>query len=346
MMQPHAKMEPLTFLLGCERSGSTWLANIFDAHEDVELMMEPFAPHARLFPDFPPRHVRVAQSDPAIAELVRHGLESTLAKKYSLSYRPGRAVRLRTLDAALVHGIGRVRRRLGDTTPLWALRWELLNLNHAEIPPALHIRKHWPPAHFVVKELRVNLKVPVLRDAFPAARFVVIVRHPAAQLTSIRKWFEQGRLGELKASLAEFAHQVRTSAELEHYRPWLGTGERDDALVLWWFVNYETLLADLERSNARALVIRHENISAHPESSARALFEFLDLPISPSVEAFVQASSGADPRTSSPVDTFRRSGEHSRDSIRGADRTLGEKLLRVAQGLPCREELRGYFVAD
>ena len=38
-------MRPV-FILGCERSGSTWLGNIFDAHADVEFWMEPFADYA------------------------------------------------------------------------------------------------------------------------------------------------------------------------------------------------------------------------------------------------------------------------------------------------------------
>lgn len=44
-------------ILGCERSGSTWLANIFDSHPRVNLFMEPFAQYAGLFPGFPDRNV-------------------------------------------------------------------------------------------------------------------------------------------------------------------------------------------------------------------------------------------------------------------------------------------------
>ena len=58
---------------------------------------------------------------------------------------------------------------------------------------------------------------------------------------------------------------------------------------------------------------------------------------------YVLTSSDAEPRSSSPVDTFRKSAEHSRETIRAADRALVDRLRRVAHELPCSNELRGYF---
>ena len=343
MLRKPASIEPLSFLLGCERSGSTWLANILDAHAGVELLMEPFAPYASLFPGFPHRHVHVTERSPVLEQQVREGLRAALPIKYSLLYQPGRPVRLRSIDTTVTNAIDRMHRRLRGTSPMTALRWKLLNLNHSEIPAQLRVRKEWPPAHVVVKELRLNLKVPVLRGAFPDAKYIVIVRNPAAQLTSVRRWLEQGRLHELASALTTLADDVRQSPGLERYRAWLGDGGRDDMLVLWWFLNYETALTDLRRTNARVLLIRHEDIAAEPGPGADAVLSFLGLPPSDSVARYVHTSSDAEPRSSSPVDTFRRSAEHSRATIRDADRALVDRLRRVANELPCSEELRGYF---
>lgn len=343
MTFPATPTEPVAFLLGCERSGSTWLANILDAHEGVELLMEPFAPYASIFPGFPHRHEHVASSTPALAQSVRQGLRATLPMKYPLLYRPGRPVGWRSVDGALIRGGHRAFQRLRLKAPLALPRWELLNLNQSEIPADLRARKQWPPQRFVVKELRLNLKVPVLADAFPDARYVVIVRHPAAQLTSTRKWLEQGRLQELAGALKTLASEVKQSPGLERYRAWLGNGDRDDLLVVWWFLNYETVLADLRRVNARSLLVRHEELAAAPADGSQALLAFLGLSASGSVERYVERTSTAEQRTSSPLDTFRKSAEHSRDTIRGADRGLVERLRRVANELPCCDELRGYF---
>lgn len=335
--------EPIAFLLGCERSGSTWLANILDAHAGVELLMEPFAPYASIFPGFPHRHVHVANSSAELEESVRRGLRSALRMKYPLLYRPGRSPGLRTIDAGLVNSTHRVLQRLLGKAPLACQRWELLNLNHSEIPADLRVRKECPPSGFVVKELRLNLKVPVMRGAFPDARYVVIVRNPAAQLTSIRRWLEQGRLRELASSLKTLTDDVKQTPELRPYRAWLGAGDPDDVLVMWWFLNYETAISDLRRSQAPWVLIRHEDLAAEPAARTDALLSFLGLPASQSVAKYLERSTDADPRTSSPVDTFRKSAEHSRETIRAADRSLSDKLRRVAQELPCCEELRGYF---
>lgn len=344
MTFPGTTTEPVAFLLGCERSGSTWLANIIDAHEGVELLMEPFAPYASIFPGFPHRHAHVENSTPALEQSVREGLRTTLSMKYPLFYRPGRAVGLRTIDGSLFRTGRRAFQRLRLNVPPALSRWELLNLNQSEIPADLRARKHWPPERFVVKELRLNLKVPVLAGAFPGARYVVIVRHPAAQITSTRKWLDQGRLQELAGALKTLAAEIKQSPDLERYRPWLESGDRDDLLVVWWFLNYETVLADLRRVNAAALLVRHEELAAAPAAGTRAILDFLGLGASRSVTTYVERTSNAEQRSDSPLDTFRKSAEHSRETIRAADRTLVDRLRRVANELPVCDELRGYFV--
>ncbi len=344
MTFPGTTTEPVAFLLGCERSGSTWLANIIDAHEDVELLMEPFAPYAGIFPGFPHRHAHVVNSTPALEQSVCQGLCTTLPMKYPLFYRPGRPIGLRTIDGALIRTGRRAFQRLRLAAPPGLARWELLHLNQSEIPADLHARKHWPPARFVVKELRLNLKVPVLAGAFPDARYVVIVRHPAAQLTSTRKWLEQGRLQELAGALKTLAAEIKQSPELERYRPWIGSGDRDDLLVVWWFLNYETVLADLRRLNAAALLVRHEELADAPADGAKTILDFLGLSASRSVATYVERTSNAEQRSASPLDTFRKSAEHSRDTIRAADGALVDRLRRVANELPCSDELRGYFL--
>ena len=47
--------ESLIFILGIQRSCTTWLANIFISSPDVLLFMEPFSPPYGIFPD-PPHH--------------------------------------------------------------------------------------------------------------------------------------------------------------------------------------------------------------------------------------------------------------------------------------------------
>jgi len=335
--------EPLAFLLGCERSGSTWLANILDAHREVELIMEPFAPYASMFPGFPSRNLYVRNSSPALEETVRQGLGNVLSKKYPLLYRPGRSLRWKAVDARLMETRRRVRQRLQGAPPIEWAQWDLLNLNNSEIPVSLQVRKQSPPGLFVVKELRLNLKIPVLVKAVPNARFLVIVRNPSAQLTSIRRWLDQGRLQELATALKTLAADVDQNRDLQRYRPWTGGGDLNDLLVVWWFMNYEVLLADLRNSGARTMLIRHEDLAVEPNPRSAEILAFLGLSMSPSVEGFLRSSTAHRPRSNSPVDTFRQSAEHSAATIRGADPVIVARLRRVAEGLPCSDDLRVYF---
>lgn len=338
-----ATTEPIAFLLGCERSGSTWLANILDAHEGVELVMEPFAPYAKLFPGFPGRHERVTTSTPALEITVRDGLRACIPAKYPLFYRPGCDTRWKSADAALIRFAHRAGHALTRKSPMACRRWELLNLNQSEIPSDLQVRKIWPPVQFVVKELRLNLNVALMKGAFPAARYVVIVRNPAAQLTSIRRWLDQGRLRELAGALKTLPADMASSADLAPFRAWVNSGNPEDQLIGWWFLNYQMLLTDLRRLGLPFLFMRHEDLAAEPVVHTDALLSFLGLASSPSVANYVTRSSASEQKSQSPVDTFRKSADHSRATIRGADRSIVEKLQRAARELPCAEELRVYF---
>jgi hypothetical protein len=92
-------------------------------------------------------------------------------------------------------------------------------------------------------------------------------------------------------------------------------------------------------------LIRHEELSTEPQAWSEKAFAFLGLSTSPSVEKFLRTSTAERPRSTSPVDTFRESAQHSHSTIRDADRGVAARLQRVAEGLPCAPTLRGYFFA-
>jgi hypothetical protein len=70
-------------ILGCERSGSTWLSNILDSHPHVEFIMEPFVPRASLFPGFPGRNTYLANASDEIVRLIKNGYENIHDRKFS-----------------------------------------------------------------------------------------------------------------------------------------------------------------------------------------------------------------------------------------------------------------------
>lgn len=336
-------LKPLTFLLGCERSGSTWLGNILDSHEEVEFLMEPFAPYANIFPGFPHRNLYIREPSADIEEILRQGMASLHPKKYPLMYRPGRSLQWQTADRYAMQTVRWAYTHLRGTEMLKYQQWALLNLNNSKVPLSMQIQKAWPPKNFVIKELRLNLQMRMLVKAIPYARFIVIIRNPSAQLTSVRRLLEQGSLQELGVTLKTLRSYVLNNEHLRRYRKWAQDGDLDDLLVLWWVLNYEMLISDLKECGVPLLLIRHEELSADPAKWSEKIFSFLGLSMGQSVEKFLHISTEMPQQSNSPVDTFRKSADHSNTTISNASPVLADKLQRLAEGLPCIEDLSMYF---
>ncbi len=321
------------FLLGCERSGSTWLANIFDSHPDVELWMEPFADYAGLFPGVPDRNGWLGEATPALEAALHEGYARLPGLKYPLLHRPGGALQLRRIEQALLCSARRWLRR-GLRMNLAALeRYELLQLNALETPVAQLTRKQAAPGCRVTKELRLNFKVGLLRGCFPEARFVVAMRHPGAQVASILSWMERGRLGELTRALTPFEARVREQKRLAPFAKALAglpsAGTREGRLAAWWAINYSVLLGDLEAGGVEHRVVHHEKLSEATATEVSGLLAFAGLAPNAAVDRYLAWSSGSAPRSDSPTETVRRSAQHAQDAIRNVGEPVRSAIAAV-----------------
>jgi hypothetical protein len=321
------------FLLGCERSGSTWLANIFDAHPDVELWMEPFADYAELFPGVPDRSTWVGEPGPELERALQDGYARLPRLKYPLLHRPGASPRLLRAEQALLRSARRWLRRGLRSTPRALERYELLQLNAVETPVDHLTRKHSRPTCHVTKELRLNLKTGLLHGCFPDARFIVAVREPGAQVTSILGWLDRGRLGELARALEPFEAKLCDQDRLAPFARALAdrpaTDSREHRLAVWWAVNYAVLLSDLESGDVQHRVVNHRRLSEAPAEQAAALLDFAGLEPDASVEGYIAWSSANSPRSGSPTETARRSAEHAHETLRDVAEPVREAVTAV-----------------
>jgi hypothetical protein len=317
-------------VLGTERSGSTWLANILDAHPEVELLMEPFAAAARLFPGLPEREVPVGADAPELAHLLRDRLAALSAHKHPLLYRRGRPTWLRPVDAHIASATRRTAAALGRRTPLWVRRYELLSLNAAALPARRLPTKRARATLRVLKELRLGFKVGLVAAALPDARVVAILRGPVAQVASIERLLDRDRLGELRERLPRILSVVASHPRFARYAPLASradaAADRASALALWWLVCNQTLLEDLRASGLAHAVVRHEELCAAPEPAVAALLRFCALAPDPGVSRFVRWSSSADGTTGSPVDTQRRSAVHAQRALEQAPPELRHRV--------------------
>jgi hypothetical protein len=323
------------FILGCERSGSTWLANIFDAHPDVELFIEPFVSRTGLFAAVPGRNTYLSDAGPALAEAVGAGFVKLPASKYGLFYHPGAPVPLARLDRAVVRAYESLVRLAGGELSRRLGRYAALNLHVLGAPFKSPARSRTAPHYTIVKELRLNFKVGLLAQVFPQARYVVTLRHPGAQIASVLQQFAKGRLGELRESLVALPDCLRSCDRLARYLPANQTIDLtrsvEDTLALWWVANYDVLIGDLRDRGLEHRVVLHEDVSRDPERVVADLFAFCGLEMEPRVTDYLRQSSTREPTMDPALDTHRVSRVYADEAVRRVEPRLRRTIARIAQ---------------
>ncbi len=321
------------FILGSERSGSTWLGNIFSAHPQVGFYMEPFSRYTGLFPELSGRNGCVAAPQPEQVRVVKRDVARLKRAKYPLLYRPGRPPVLLSVDRAVARLCNSLSRFTGSTVSRRSACFSVLNYNAAHLPPAQVAAAERHTQVAVIKELRANFKGWLLASAFPEARFVVVIRHPGAQITSIIKHFQRGRLGELRQDLNGFRDAVETQQRLAMYRPLLEdvdpSAPAEALLPIWWLVNYDVLLTDLAAAGARTVTITHESLSRAPLAESAKLFGFCEMEMAPEVTRYIHTSSTRDGDPAVTMDTHRQSDRYYLQAIDNVPEVLSERIDTV-----------------
>ncbi len=318
-------MRPI-FILGGERSGSTWLANIFDAHPDVELIMEPFADYANLIPQPWSRYEYVSSIPSGWGTALDHAYQELPEKKYPLLYRPGRPPVMMAVDRCIIRSYQAVRRLFRMAPSRLALWYDLLNLNRRELPVSRLTTKNPRPSVSVTKELRLNFKVPLLASAFPDGFYLVAIREPGAQIDSIEKLSRRGNLEELSSSLGYFKEALQQQERFRKYLALMDEVTETELLPLWWLVNYQTLLEDLKDYGMEHEVIRHEAIAADPAGLIAGILPRCGLSNDDAVFRYVEWSSRNQRIAPRPTDTTRDSREFYKRGISGVRPQLRERI--------------------
>lgn len=337
MQLPNDSNSSIVFLLGTQRSGTTWLANIFDASPHTLLFMEPFAPAYSLFPQFPEPSLFMKQSSPALDKFLRQEALDRLLKYKSLffpcSVTASTWFRVDMFLSRLISKFGIfVPQFLFDRTR----KFNLLNLNRTDRNyPVFH--KEALPSTWVIKELRLAGKIPVLRSAYPQARFVVIIRHPAATVHSIMSWFQRHRLGELRQVLDTYLERIEVQIVAEPYRLLIErcrAGDLVHKVALYWRISYETLHNAL-KDDPLAPFIVYEKLAARPLETAEMLFSQLDIPWSNSVADYINHSTNTSLEKVTAITTVRDSTRAYRDwcdkispeTLRAVEEITGDSYL-------------------
>jgi hypothetical protein len=252
-------------IVGAPRSGTTWLAKIFDSHPDVIYRHEP--------DEVVPAGDSIEAS---MALWVRQHDPRTVGKRPFFP-KSWQTTPERLLRTALAYA-GAAASRGG--------------LSGWPIPDLGDVRR----ARVVIKSVRLSAGIGAFSRAYPSGRGLLILRHPCGQVASVMRGTSDGRfdLAEAgtdmpfdEASAIGFAGCHGVDEVAFQHLP-------DAAKYAWsWRAFNETAHGSIAgRDNA--LVVVYEDLCADPTVRARAILEFTGLPWHRQTEAFLARSTSYD----------------------------------------------------
>ena len=275
----------MILIIGAPRSGTSWLAKIFDSHPDVLYRHEPdtiircndfpafcdsddFDRYSVIAQDYLHAIMRIRTSKvvgsiPVFSKSYQKSIARTIRGGFALSAKIGEQLIF----------IGKYFRRI--TIP------DLIN------PKA-------SPPQLVMKSIAALGRAGLYLHATPGIKAILIIRHPCGHIASVLKGLDMGKFDSSVPITEDFGvySDLSKTREAQKYDITL---ERIKAMtpierLAWrWAISNEKAMNDLEKSD-NTLTIRYEDLCEDPEKHARALFEFSGLNWNSQTENFVQAS--------------------------------------------------------
>jgi len=298
------------FILGTQRSGTTWLTNIFEASPDTSVFLEPFAPPTRIFPEFPKTNLFIDKGNDDIDYIIQKQMAKRLLKHKSfIPFTSLLFPNLFTIERKIVNAwIKNKLRGLPHHVKSHIKKFYALNYHKMEnVFPIYH--KYGNPQYWVIKELRLAGKLPAFTKNLSDAHYVVIIRHPTATVNSILNWFEKNRLGELRKDLRDYITDLESQSISKLYKDQIQickTGNLVKILALYWRISYETIVAELS-GNPNLHVIIYEQLVSEPKKIIEQLFHDIGISWSSSIDDYLEFSTTKNIQTNNPISTIRKS---------------------------------------
>jgi len=295
-------------IVGAPRSGTTWLAKIFDSHPDVIYRHEP--------------DEIVPASGSIRADMARwiRQHDARTAGKRPFFPKSWQTVPARLLRTSLAYG-GAATNRIG--LPAWP------------IPDLGDTRR----ARVVIKSVRLNVGIGAFARAYPDGRAVLILRHPCGQVSSVMRGTSAGRF-ELaqpgtdmpfdEAGAVTFAARFGVEEATFQRLP-------NAAKYAWSWRAFNEIALDSISGLSNARVAVYEDLCAGPGAEAGASLDFCGLRWNRQTEAFLaRSTSHEEPGYYAVVRDSIAAANRWRASMPGEDQAAVRAVVRESP-------LRGYW---
>lgn len=280
--QTESKTAPCQILLlGMPRSGTTWVAKIFDSDPDTLYRHEPdsygrmnflpLAPAATEAEDLKPRVREFFAELPRVRDTKIAASAPMFRKRYLSTLQEGW-----NLAAAL--GTKAASRYLGErAVPLW-------------LPDPASGRYR-----LVVKSIESLARAGVLARALPDCHVVLLIRHPCGFVASMLRGKQQQAFAD-NASIGEDLRLLSLLAEAEGAPEapsvdTLAAATPAERLAWQWVLTNDKALADTE-ALGNVTVQRYEDLCADPVGGTEPLFEASGMSVSEQTRRFLRRSAG------------------------------------------------------
>jgi hypothetical protein len=265
-------------ILGSARSGTTWLAKLFDSHSDVLYRHEPDIVHR---PHCLPKSITRSEED-AYVDVAREYLNTLAAVRTLKTAGPlpvfakrHRSILGRALRTGYILGVRGLEMTARNSQKLSELAI-----------PDLVSRGYQGETTIVIKSVSLLSYARLFAKAWPKGRIVIIVRHPCGQVASFMRGIELGKLAATPFSEAAKSNEAeRLGLRIEQYSS-LSTVEQ---LAWQWAFSNEIMAQNIAGLN-NVKVIGYEDLAADPSNVARHLIEFAGLSWNAEVERFIRNS--------------------------------------------------------
>ncbi|NGP89792.1 sulfotransferase [Fodinibius halophilus] len=251
----------MVFILGIERSATTWVSNILDMHSGTELYMEPLSERTSRFKQWPNRFTKI-EDLPGRAQYFQE--EFTYLRERNKFFFS------RLSDADLAWQLDfLIAEKLWRALPLARDFFEL-NFNRKGT-------REYPSKRIstvdIIKEVRLNFNTSILKYIHPNIKVVVVLRNYAANVQSVARQISKGNLSELAELLQNHFHDIN-----------------EQTIFDYWANSYNHLLKDLDEEKISYFVLRQKDLIQSGEETIDDLLSFLELSPEPSVYNYISRS--------------------------------------------------------